>query len=310
MGRQLASQSAAPDRVAPVINYKRNDWWRNSFALHGTILPRVLGRVGLLTALCLSLCVLDEFVLGPAGYALPALDQLGHTVLGIAMSMLIVFRTNTSYNRYWDGRTYWGALINGSRNLARLASTYAAPADEMAGLISAYVVAVRANLRGDRDLKQMAGRVSGRLLQRAQAANNPPTAIAAAMSHWIHEREQEGVIDRYQAMTMEQVVNNLVDNQGGCERIQTSPLPFVYAVLIKQLLLLYLVSLPFVLVSRMGFAAPLVVAVVSLGMLGIEEAGIMIESPFDDDSNSLPLDRFCTTVARDTAGLCSTAVEV
>lgn len=288
-----------------MILYNRTAWWRNSFAFHGTILPRVVGRAGLLTGFCLSLCVLDLFVLQPAGYALPALDQLGHTVLGIAMSMLIVFRTNTSYNRYWDGRTYWGALINGSRNLVRLASTYAPPAEELAGLVSAYVVALREHLRGKRDLKKLSGLVSGRLIAQAQAADSAPLVLISAISHWIRGRASEGTIDTYQAMTMEQSVNGLIDNQGGCERIQNSPLPFVYAALIKQLLLIYLASLPFVLVSRMGFAAPLVVAVVSLGMLGIEEAGIMIESPFDDESNSLPLEKFCATVARDSALLCS-----
>jgi putative membrane protein len=105
---------------------------------------------------------------------------------------------------------------------------------------------------------------------------------------------------------MEQVLSSMVDNQGGCERIQRTPLPFVYAALIKQILLLYLASLPLVLVNKMGFAAPLVVAVVSFGMLGIEEAGIEIEDPFDTDPNSLPLEQICITIARDTATLCGT----
>ena len=103
---------------------------------------------------------------------------------------------------------------------------------------------------------------------------------------------------------MDQILSTMVDNQGGCERIQRTPLPFVYAALIKQILLLYLVSLPLVLVNKMGFAAPIVVAVVSFGMPGIEEAGIEIEDPFDTDPNSLPLEQFCATIARDTAMLC------
>ena len=106
---------------------------------------------------------------------------------------------------------------------------------------------------------------------------------------------------------MEQVLNNMVDAQGGCERIQKTPLPFVYASLIRQLLLIYLGSLPFVLVARMGYAAPLVVAVVSLGMLGIEEAGVEIERPFGTDPNCLPLEQICALIARDAVALCSSA---
>lgn len=286
-----------------MIEYNRNAWWRNSFSFSGTVLPNVLGRVGLLTALTLGLCALDQFVLAPHGFPMPTLDQLGHTVLGIAMSMLIVFRTNTSYSRYWDARTYWGGLINGARNLCRLGATYAPPSEELARLVTAYAVAVRQTLRGSSDLKVLTGLVSGRTLARAAAANNPPTVLAAAISEWIDRRRSSGALETFQAMEMERVLNQMVEQQGGCERILRSPLPFVYATLIKQLLLIYLATLPFVLVGKMGFVAPLVVAVVSFGMLGIEEAGIEIEAPFSTDPNALPLEQLCTTIARDTAAL-------
>jgi putative membrane protein len=288
-----------------MIEYKSERWWRTTCAFYGTVLPNVLGRVGLLTGFCLLLCVLDDYVLRRYGFELPSLDQLGHSVLGVAMSMLIVFRTNSSNNRYWDGRTFWGVLVNGSRNLARLASRYAGPADDLAALITAYVTAVRETLRGKFEYKSIANMVPGRLARQAAVAPNPPTVLAAAISDWINHRRIDGQIDNVQAMALEQVLNSMVDAQGGCERIQTTPLPFVYASLIRQLLLIYLGSLPFVLVGRMGYAAPLVVAVVSFGMLGIEEAGAEIERPFGTDPNCLPLERICATIARDTKTLCA-----
>ena len=81
----------------------------------------------------------------------------------------------------------------------------------------------------------------------------------------------------------------------------------MYAALIKQILLVYLFSLPFVLVAKMGFAAPLVVAVVSLGMLGIEEAGVEVEDPFGTEPNSLPLEDICDTIGRDSRALAAAA---
>ena len=170
--------------------------------------------------------------------------------------------------------------------------------------IHAYAVSVRETLRGHRDFKSLAKLIPDELVQRMATANNPPTVIAAAISQWINQCRLDGRIDTRQQTVMEQTLSSLVDNQGGCERIQRTPLPFVYAALIKQILLLYLASLPLVLVNKMGFAAPLVVAVVSFGMLGIEEAGIEIENPFDNDPNSLPLEQLCATIARDTAMLC------
>jgi len=293
-----------------MIEYQSERWWRTTCAFYGTVLPNVLGRVGLLTLFSLLLCVIDDYVLAEYAKPLPSLDQLGHSVLGVAMSMLIVFRTNSSNNRYWDGRAFWGGLVNGSRNLARLASHYAAPADELALLITAYATAVRETLRGTFEYKSIASLVPGRLARRAAAASNPPSVLAAAISDWINIRRSDGQIDSYQAMAMEQVLSGMVDAQGGCERIKKTPLPFVYASLIRQLLLIYLGSLPLVLVGRMGYAAPLVVAVVSFGMLGIEEAGAEIERPFGTDPNSLPLEQICATIARDTATLCVPAENV
>src|SRR5439155_4793539 len=95
----------------------------------------------------------------------------------------------------------------------------------------------------------------------------------------------------------------MVDNQGGCEKIRRTPLPFIYAALLKQILFLYLMTLPFVLVPLMGMLAPLVLMGVSLGMLGIEEAGVEIEDPFGLDPNHLPLDQICASIARDVADL-------
>jgi putative membrane protein len=288
-----------------MITYKRNDWWRTTLHLHGTVLPKVLGRVGVLTGFSLLLCLLNDQVLRDNGYGLPALDQTGHSVLGVAVSMLIVFRTTGSNNRYWEGRACWGAIINASRNLSRLAGVYAGPADELAGMIGAFGVALRETLRGNHDLKEIFNYVPGYLAQEAAAAGSPPTVLARGMSRWIRRRREEGAIDVYQAMEMERVVNQLIDNQGGCERIQKTPLPFVYAALIKQLLVVYLGSLPFVLVDKMGFAAPLVVATVSFGMLGIEEAGVEVEDPFGTEPNSLPLEDICATIARDSKALCA-----
>lgn len=292
-----------------MIEYKSQNWFRTTLAFYGTVLPNVLSRVALITAFCLILCLLDDYVFERFGYPLPSLDQLGHSVLGVAMSMLIVFRTNSSNNRYWDGRTFWGVLVNGSRNLARLASRYAAPAEELPRLITAYVTAVRENLRGAFDARSISSLVPGRLAARAAASSNPPSILAGAISDWINTRRAEGHIDNYQAMIMEQTLSSMVDAQGGCERIQSTPLPFVYASLIRQLLFIYLGSLPFVLVGRMGYAAPLVVAVVSFGMLGIEEAGVEIERPFGTDPNCLPLEQICNKIARDTASLCTPTEE-
>jgi putative membrane protein len=253
--------------------------------------------------------LLNEYVLRRYDTALPDLDHLGHTVMGVSLGMFIVFRTNTSYARFWEARSHWGMLVNSSRNLARASAVYAGSASEMSSLLTAYAIALKEHLRGNRDLSGLRQFVPGRLLGAAAATVNPPTLVARAMSEWIAGRQAEGRLDSIQAMALERLVGTLTDAQGGCEKILRTPLPFVYAALIKQVLILYLATLPLVLVNKMGFAAPLAVAGVSLCMLGIEEAGVEIEDPFGVGPNHLSLDRICDTIACDTAVLTAADAE-
>jgi putative membrane protein len=286
-----------------MIEYDRTNWWRTCLSFRGTVLPHVLGRVGILTGYCLGLCLLDDYYLSRMGFPLPALDQLGHTVLGVALGMLIVFRTNAAYGRFWEARTLWGQIVNNSRNLVRMAAVYAPPADGLARLVAAYVVILKQNLRDDADLSAVRPLLSGWLYDRLKLVRNPPSVVARAMSEWVQQRQREGRIDTITAMGLDRLITDLVAAQGGCERIHRTPIPFTYASLIKLVLLLYLASLPLVLVAKMGYAAPLAVAVVSFGMLGLEEAGVEIEGPFGRGLNHLPLDQICDNIARDTAAL-------
>src|SRR4051812_46306022 len=277
-------------------------WWSTCFAWRGTVLPHVLGRVGLLTGFSVLLYLIDELVFRPARH-LPALDPLGHSVLGVALSMLIVFRTNSSNGRYWEARSHWGMLVNTSRSLVRMAAAYSGHADDLARLVAAYVVQVREQLRGSKDVSLLRNLLSGRQLDRLQGANNPASVLAGLMSEWVAERLKAGQLNPMMAMKMEELIVILLDQQGGCEKILKTPLPFVYAALIKQALLFYLATLPLVLVPKMGVVAPLVVAGVALVMLGIEEAGVEIECPFGLDPNHLPLEAICQMIATDAADL-------
>ena len=286
-----------------MIDYDRSSWWQTCLSVRGTVLPHVLGRVGLLTGFCLLLSLLNEYVLTRFDEQLLNLDPLGHQVLGVALGMFIVFRTNTSYARFWEARSHWGMIVNSSRNLVRAGAVYAGPAGDLARLVSAYAYALKDHLRGKRDLSEIRPLVPGRLLEQLGTAANPPLMLGKAMSDWVANRQAQARLDAMQTARIEGLVATLTDAQGGCEKILKTPLPFVYAALIKEVLLLYLATLPFVLVSRLGLAAPLALAIVSLGMLGIKEAGVEIEDPFGSGPNHLALDRICETIARDTAAL-------
>ena len=280
-----------------MIAYNSDAWWKTVFSFRGTVLPQILGRVGLLTGLCLSLCLINDYVLTRFGNQLPELDPLGHTVLGTALGLLIVFRTNSSFSRYWEARSHWGGIVNCSRNLARSTTAYAGPADDLGRLIVAFAIVLKQRLRDSNDYSAAKCLITSESFDRLSKVSDPPGILALGLSDWIARRLKEDRLSPAMANELEEALAKLVDCQGGCEKIRRTPLPFVYAALIKQILLLYLLTLPFVLVAKMGFAAPLVLAVVALGFLGIEEAGVEFENPFGTAPNGLPLESICEMIA-------------
>ena len=286
--------------------YRRTNWWSTAFSYRGTVLRNVLGRVIALSVYSLTIqCLYEVGVDGGSLIArsLGKIDAAAYTALGSLLGFLIVFRTNSSSNRYWEGRSHWGQLINSSRSLARFAQAYFPPADELASLLAGYVICLKQTLRMSHDISEAEGFLPADVYERAQRTGNRPTAVAAAMSAWIAERFRSGKIDSQQVRHAEDLIARLVDAQGGCEKIQKTPLPFVYASMIKQLITLYLATFPLVVCDAMGWWTPLFIMVISFGFFGIEEAGVEIEDPFGLEDNCLPLDALCLTIIRDTAEL-------
>jgi len=154
-----------------------------------------------------------------------------------------------------------------------------------------------------KNFNMLSSLLNGRQYEKMIAANNPPSMIATYLSALIKKEIDKGEIPIQFIARMEEQVIKLLDAQGGCEKILKTPLPFVYASLIKQVLFVYLYTLPFALATDMDWATPLVVAVVGFGMFGIEEAGVEIENPFGMQMNDLPLEKICETISKDVADI-------
>ena len=286
-----------------MIEYDRYSWWKVIFSFNGSVLPNVLGRVGLLTAFSIFVCATNDYVLKIFDERLPKLNPIGHTILGTSVGLLIVFRTNSSNARYWEGRSHWGMMVNTCRSLTRMAKIYGSNASEFATMLTAYVVCVKENLRGTKNFGMLSSLLNGRQYEKMAAANNPPSVLALFLSGLIKKEIEKGEIPIQITARMEEQVIKLLDAQGGCEKIIKTPLPVVYASLIKQVLFVYLYTLPFALATDMDWATPLVVAVVGFGMFGIEEAGVEIENPFGMQLNDLPLEKICETISKDVADI-------
>jgi len=287
-----------------MISYDSKNWFRLVFSYRGTVLPAVLKRLWWIVLIAIAVFVADVCI-PEFDHLVKPFKPVGHSLLGLALGLLIVFHNNCAYDRYWEGRKLWGGLVNTSRNLARGAAAFGGDAKQIADLIAAYLLALKQLLRKEPDLSEIKPYISRELFEQTVVSSNPPSFIALEMSRWISVKTREGRIDTVTAQSLEQMVRALLDNQGGCERILKTPIPFAYAVHIRQMLAIYVVTLPFALVGEMGWATIPTVAVVAFGMIGIEEAGNEVEDPFGTDPNDLPLEAMCATIATDVAALAS-----
>jgi putative membrane protein len=291
-----------------MIDYDRFDWPGTVFSYRGTALRYIRRRIFWVTFVALIVQILYETGMAlqwPNIQSWVALQPGPHAVLGSLLGFLIVFRMNASNNRYWEGRSLWGQMINSSRNLVRAGVANTEAGAELADLISGYVISVRCCLRNVLDLSETEMFLPKSLRERASHFGNPPCAIASAISDWIVRQTRTGPLSPQMARHMEDQLARMVDAQGGCEKIQKTPMPFVYVVMIKQLILVYLLTLPIAVCDHCGWWSPVLVAIVALGLFGMEEASVETENPFGDQENCLDMTTYTLTISRDAGQMAS-----
>jgi ion channel-forming bestrophin family protein len=224
----------------------------------------------------------------------------------IVLGLLLVFRTNTAYERFWEGRKAWGTLVNTTRNMARqiwISIAEKTTEDrsrkiETLKLLIAFAVSMKLHIRGqklDRELEELLPPANYRKLQ---SMNHPPLEIAFWIGNYLQEQHDRSCLNTYQLAAMTKLLDIMVDTLGVCERILKTPIPPAYSIHLRQLLFVYCLAIPFELVGELGSWTAVVVGLVSFTMFGVEEIGIEIENPFDCDPNDLPLDAICQTMKR------------
>lgn len=296
-----------------MIEYDVHRWRNHFFDLRGSMVREIMYRVLSCLVLAIAVTYVDRtyFKLG--------ISDKAHSLVSVALGLLLVFRTNAAYDRFWEGRKLWGAIVNSSRNLARTTVVFLAAQPALVRrqllLTAAFAHASMQRLRDGRGLGVFQEELSAALdpadrplVAELAAAAHPPLAIAIKLSDGVREARAAGLVTDYQQMTIDQNVQLLVDCIGACERIHRTPLPFAYVVHLRRALILYCYSLPLVLLPHFGWATIAVTLFVSYVLLGIEEIGVEICDPFGTDDNDLPLERLCATITADLRALLPAAL--
>lgn len=281
-----------------MTQYDPHRWTDHLFDIEGSMFREILGRVSL--CVLWSVVVVSLHMLMPKGWFDLAVPETAHALIGAALGLLLVFRTNASYDRFWEGRKLWGGMVNETRNLARLSSTWIADRPDLVRQILLWTIAfpwcTMYRLRGSRELGDLRDELPSDQVAAVAAADHVPLAVARRITALIEEARAAGAISDIQQTQIDQNVQLLIDYLGGCERIRSTPLPFAYAVHLRRALIAYCFTLPLALVSRFGWDTIIATLLLAYVLFGIEEIGVEIEDPFGTDENDLPLDEICRNI--------------
>ncbi|MEA5511875.1 bestrophin family ion channel [Crocosphaera sp. UHCC 0190] len=290
-------------------NLESRQWFRLLLQWQGSVMPAILPRVMFCAGFSVVITILYE-----SGINLDLPIDSG-LVPSIVLGLLLVFRTNTAYERYWEGRKLWGTLINTVRNIARTIwvtireDSVKDHQEKIAilRLLVAFAIATKLHLRLEPPNEELVKFMPRQCYEKLQTMNNPPLEIAFWIGDYLQQQYEKNCIDSYQLMTMFKLLDTMVDVLGACERILKTPIPLAYSIHLKQLLLLYCLTLPFQFVDDVKWVTPPIVALISFTVFGIEEIGIEIENPFGYDANDLPLDKICQTMEKNIEDLVTLA---
>jgi putative membrane protein len=275
---------------------------------HERNVTRMLTYVGrpLLVLLAYDLAVVTAYkVLHWDWVAMPHIPL---ALFGSAIGIIVAFRNQSSYARWWEARTLWGALVNNSRSWARQVTTVMTPLSEAedAELKTmqrrlvyhqiAYVHALRQHLRGLEPWEELTPLLSEREISELRDQKNVPLAIQQQMGALLRECQSRGWIDMAHWRALDNNLDDLVDAQGGAERIKNTPMPKQYEYFPQLFVQIYCMVLPLALVTNMGWLTPLGSTLVGFIFLALDKIGRDLEDPFENSIYDVPLTAITTTI--------------
>jgi putative membrane protein len=221
-----------------------------------------------------------------------------HTLIGFVMGMLLVFRTNTAYDRWWEGRKQWGALVNNARNFILKVNNFVTDKQKVIILknyTKAFVNALKEHLRDNNNLHVLP--LSENDLVAFQDKMHLPNAIVNKIYFELHQLNYDKQISNEELIILDKEVKSFIDILGACERIKNTPIPFSYSTFIKKFIFIYVSTLPLGFIPNFGYWTVPITMFVFYVFVSLELLAEEIEDPFGTDQNDLPTDELSLKIA-------------
>jgi putative membrane protein len=274
-----------------MIHYNPKSWFSLIFhAYNRQVIRKLLPAMAAMGVFTAAICYVELEVLEEP----MEVSNVVHSLLGFVLSLFLVFRTNTAYDRWWEGRKQWGGLVNVSRTLAIRVREFSDDKDVHAffkAAIPGFVTALRDHLRPNQP-----GAPVPPVTDAFASAEHAPNAWAQGMERQSLAMLKAGDLTDQQHWLIAQNLERMVDILGACERILKTPVPYSYSMFLKKFIFLYVVTLPIGFVATFAWWSVPVVMLVFYILVSVELIAEEIEDPFGVDENDLPLDGLCETI--------------
>jgi putative membrane protein len=258
-------------------------FWREVFShdWRTSVTGRVIGRTMIFGVLAAVVAIVNMNITTKIGMGVGP-----HQLAGAALGLLLVLRTNASYERWNDGRKHWGYMVNATRNLAIAAVSYGPPdrpwRQSIVRWIIVFAIVCRASLRNQQEVPELEVLLGSRHARDVLNADHMPNYVSMQIAALLKEARDAGTLDAFGFVEAERYRGELIDAIGGCERILRTPLASVYSIKIRQFIFLFLATLPFamLLTLRAGWTVPIVTMLIAYPILAIDQIGHEIQNPF------------------------------
>lgn len=268
------------------------------FLLKGSILRRIMPQLITIFVFSVLVVIVESFWPEP----FHALVAAPFTLLGIAISIFLGFRNSACYDRWWEARRQLGQMVGEMRTLARLSTSLLRNRDVeqrvLRGL-AGYTYALMANLRGEPLSDEAAAYLPEDLLAAVRASGNPPARILRDVSARYTEALQYRTLTDIEFLALENHMGAVANIQVACERIESTPTPFTYTLLLHRTAYMFCFLLPLSLAPTLGWATPIFCTLIAYTFFGLDALGDQLEEPFGDHSNALPLNALARIIEVD-----------
>ncbi len=221
------------------------------------------------------------------------------SIIGTTISLILAFRTNASYGRWWEARQIWGAIVNDSRSLVRQTLANLSDTHEIERLAQrqiAWNYALSRSLRQQEVMPAIEKYLSAEEIDFVKKQSNIPNALLLLHERQLKKQHELGNLDTYQYIQISSLVQNLTDSMGKCERIKNTYFPTQYSFYIHFTIMTFVISLPFGIMKEMGFFTVFIAGIVAFLFLTIEHMAIDLQRPFENAPNDTPMTALSRTI--------------